>query len=137
MEIKNFKDLDAWRIGMEAIEATYNLTASFPSGERFGLVSQMRRAAISIPSNVAEGQAVRAPRWTLRHVVIAIGSCAELETQLEAASLGFTNESDAEPLRATERLKQVLYGWRRAKERRIAITVSGAGMLIVAALLFG
>jgi len=104
---------------METIDVTYRLTSGFPAGERFGLVSQMRRAAVSIPSNVAEGQAVRAPRWSLRHIVIAIGSTAELDTQLEAAvRLGFVDESGSLPLRQVlERLQQLLYGLRRAKER--------------------
>ncbi|HYT74354.1 MAG TPA: four helix bundle protein [Vicinamibacterales bacterium] len=135
-EIRNYKDLDAWRIGMETIDVTYRLTSGFPAGERFGLVSQMRRAAVSIPSNVAEGQAVRAPRWSLRHIVIAIGSTAELDTQLEAAvRLGFVDESGSLPLRQVlERLQQLLYGLRRAKERRIAVTVSSAGVVILAAL---
>ena len=55
MEIKSYKDLDAWRVGMDLVEATYRFTANLPGGERFGLISQLRRAAISITSNVAEG----------------------------------------------------------------------------------
>lgn len=60
-EIRNFRDLIAWQVGMDVVQLTYELTVDFPKEERFGLVSQMRRASVSIPSNVAEGQAVKAP----------------------------------------------------------------------------
>ena len=118
---------------MEAVEETYRLTATFPDRERYGLISQMRRASLSIPSNVAEGQVIRAVRWSLRHVIIAIGSSAELDTQLEAAvRLTFVTEQGAKPLRdLLERLQQVLYGLRREKERRLA-----AGAATVALVLF-
>ena len=134
-EIRNYRDLDAWKLGMDAITTTYNLTRRFPVEERYGLVSQMRRAAVSIPSNVAEGQAVKAPRWCLRHVVTAIGSCAELDTQLEAAMrLGFVDETSAVPLQAQlQRLQSVLYGLRRHKERRLAAGVA----TVIAFLLAG
>lgn len=133
-EIRNFRDLDAWPLGMSAIEATYRLTERFPAGERFGLVAQMRRAAVSIPSNVAEGQAVRAASWSRRHVVIAIGSSAELDTQLEAAiRLGFVHGSEAKPLQELlSRLQQVLYGLRRHKERRLAAGAAGVVSLVLA-----
>ncbi len=65
-EIATYKDLHAWQVGMDTVTLTYELTADFPASERFGLVSQMRRAAVSIPSNVAEGKGVMQPRWTLR-----------------------------------------------------------------------
>ena len=83
--VRSFRDLDAWQMGMRAVELTYRLTADFPDTERFGLVSQMRRAAVSVPSNVAEGQAVRSTRWSLRFFAIAIASLSELDTQLEVA----------------------------------------------------
>jgi four helix bundle protein len=83
-DITTFRDLHAWQVGMDAVTLTYEVTADFPLEERYGLLSQMRRAALSIPSNVAEGQGVVKPRWSLRYVVNAIGSSLELETQLEA-----------------------------------------------------
>jgi four helix bundle protein len=129
--IRTFKDLDAWKVGMDVIDATYSITTRFPSDERFGLVSQMRRAAVSVPSNVAEGQAVKSYRWSLRHVVIAIGSLAELQTQLEAAvRLKFITEADAAPIDSLlQRCQQILYGLRREKERRLA---TGAASVLVA-----
>ena len=131
MEIKSYKDLDAWRVGMDLVEATYRFTAHLPGDERFGLISQMRRAAISITSNVAEGHAVRAPRWTLRHIVVAIGSSAELETQLEAAvRLRFVSETAAGSVRLLiDREQKILYGLRRERERRIG--TAGISVLLI------
>jgi four helix bundle protein len=121
-EIKMFRDLHAWQVGMDTVVLTYKLTADFPLEERFGLVSQMRRASVSVPSNVAEGQAVKTPRWSLRHVVTAIGSATELETQLEAAiRLQFVSRERAQPLAdSIDRLQKLLYGIRRERQRRLA-----------------
>ncbi len=122
-QIRTYKDLDAWRLGMDVIEMTYELTADFPAEERYGLVSQMRRAALSIPSNVAEGQAVDSPKWTLRHINIALGSCAELETQLEASiRLKFLIVEQAHSLsELLTRVRKVLYGLRRERRRRLVV----------------
>ena len=135
-DIKTFRDLHAWQVGMDTIVLTYEVTADFPSDERFGLTSQMRRASVSIPSNVAEGQGVRAPRWSLRHLVIAIGSATELETQLEAAiRLQFVSRDRARALASSiDRLQKLLYGMRREKERRLGMSV--AGVVTIALLVF-
>lgn len=128
-EIKTFRDLHAWQVGMDTMVMTYELTAAFPPQERFGLVSQMRRASVSVPSNVAEGQAVGAPRWSLRHIVTAIGSASELETQVEAAiRLKFVARERAQPLvDSIDRLERLLYGMRREKRQRLAISLASAG----------
>jgi len=76
------KDLLVWQRAMLLAESIYRITRSFPSEERFGLVSQMRRAAVSIPSNIAEGAARRTSAEYLSFLHIARGSLAELETQL-------------------------------------------------------
>jgi four helix bundle protein len=131
-DVRSFRDLDAWQLAMDAVEKTYTLTSSFPDEERFGLISQMRRAAVSVPSNVAEGQAVRAPKWNLRHLVTAIGSLAELDTQLEVARrLRFVAKDRALDLQQTiDRLRQLLYGLRREKERRIGLAIGGTATLL-------
>ena len=77
-----YQELKAWQTAMALIAEVYRLTARFPHSERFGLVQQMRRAAISISSNLAEGHVRRSKREFLRFVVIALGSLAELESQL-------------------------------------------------------
>ncbi len=83
--VVTYRDLDAWKRGMYLVEAFYRLTSLLPSDERFGLCSQMQRAAVSIPANIAEGN-VRLHRGDyLRHLSIARGSLAELETMVIAA----------------------------------------------------
>ena len=135
-EIKSFRDLDAWQVAMDVVELTYLVTADFPDGERYGLVSQMRRAATSVPSNIAEGHGVRATRWGLRHIITAIGSSCELDTQLEVAlRLEFVPQGAIRDLRAgIDRLQKLLYGIRRERQRRLGLTISGT--LLLAALAF-
>jgi four helix bundle protein len=78
----SFKDLRAWQRAMELALSIYKLTADFPSNERFGLTSQMRRAAVSVPSNIAEGYARSTTGEYLLFLGHARGSCSELETQI-------------------------------------------------------
>jgi four helix bundle protein len=84
-DIRSFRDLDAWNAGMNLVVTTYELCRLLPSTEQFELGRQMRRAAISIPSNIAEGHASGPRGRYLYHVRIALGSLAELDTQLELA----------------------------------------------------
>lgn len=79
------EDLDAWKLGMDVVDAVYQLTASFPREEMFTLTSQMRRAAISIPTNIAEGAAKESDKDKLRFYIISRGSLSELETELKIA----------------------------------------------------
>jgi len=94
-QIVTYKDLIVWQRAMELVVAIYELTECFPNTERYGLSSQMRRAAVSIPSNIAEGRR-RGGRKEYRYfLVIAYGSGAELETQLEIAKkLSFSGDSE-------------------------------------------
>ena len=78
----SYRDLIAWKKGMELVKAVYNATDSFPQHEIYGLVSQLRRAAVSIPSNIAEGQAHYTNPEFVRFLRHARGSLAEIETQL-------------------------------------------------------
>jgi four helix bundle protein len=90
--IVSYRDLVAWQRAMDLAEAVYRLTRTFPPEERFVLSAQMRRSAISVPSNVAEGQRVQRSRYA-NHLLIALGSHAELETQaLLAHRLGFISD---------------------------------------------
>jgi four helix bundle protein len=81
--INSYRDLKVWQLGMEIAERVYHLTAKFPVDERFGLTSQLRRAAVSVPANIAEGHARAFTKEYLRHLSIAVGSLAEVETYLE------------------------------------------------------
>ncbi len=69
----NHKDLDVWKKSMDLVELIYSLTSQFPTDEKFGLVSQMRRAAVSIPSNIAEGAARKGDKELIQFLMIAIG----------------------------------------------------------------
>ena len=90
MPIKNYQDLIAWQKAMDFAEVIYKVTKAFPREQQYGLTAQMRRAAVSIPSNIAEGQGRRTDPVFRQHLSIAHGSLREVETQaLLAARLGF------------------------------------------------
>ncbi|MBK9161538.1 MAG: four helix bundle protein [Nitrosomonadales bacterium] len=82
---KPHEQLDAWKFAMQLVKAVYQLTADFPVEERYGLAQQMRRAAVSIPSNIAEGAGRNGAKEYLHFIGISRGSLAELETQLQLA----------------------------------------------------
>ncbi len=84
-KVEGYRDLIVWQKSITLVKQIYQLTQNFPDDEKFGLISQMRRAAISIPSNIAEGQARRTTGDYVRFVSIAEGSLAELDTQLIVA----------------------------------------------------
>ncbi len=81
-KIKSFKDLKIWQKGIEIVNDIYQITKTFPKEEMFGLISQMRRAAVSIPSNIAEGFKRIHNKEYQQFLYTALGSAAELETQL-------------------------------------------------------
>lgn len=81
-KIKNHKDLDIWILSMDLVTKVYVLTSDYPSTEKFGLIAQMRRAAVSIPSNIAEGFARQTTKELIQFLYISNGSLSELETQL-------------------------------------------------------
>ena len=120
-EIKSYEDLEVWKLGIELTLRTYSIVARFPSSERFELSSQIRRAAVSIPSNIAEGHARRQPKPFLNHVNIALGSLAEVSTGLVLAMrLGFVSQDIFdEEQRETAQLGRMLHGLASSLERRI------------------
>ena len=90
-----FRNLTVWQKGMDLAERVYASTEKFPRSEMYGLISQLRRAAVSIPSNIAEGKAIGGQSYP-RHLKIALGSQAELETQIElACRLKMLTDADA------------------------------------------
>ncbi len=84
-EIKTFRDLIAWQKAMELARIVYKMTGQMPESEKFGLTSQMRRAAVPVPSNIAEGYARQSTADYLKYLRIARASLAELMTQVELA----------------------------------------------------
>ena len=123
MAAQTFRDLDAWKLGMEYVLAIYALTEKFPRDERYGLTSQLRRAAVAIPSNISEGHP-QGSRTYLRYVVIALGSIAECETQVEIARrLNYASPADVASSDAIAGdLRRVLFGLRRSLRRKVAAT---------------
>jgi four helix bundle protein len=133
MSVKTYRDLDTWQVGMTVVEQTYQLTNWLPDSERFGLCSQMRRASISIPSNVAESHGRGLVRGCLYFLSVSIGSTAELDTQMEAARrLRFVSTEQARELQSSiDRVRPLLYGLRREKERQLAKPVASVLVFLV------
>jgi four helix bundle protein len=97
----SFRDLKVWRDAMDLVVDIYAVTKTFPADERFGLTAQLRRAAVSVPSNIGEGKRRRRPRARAHHLDIALGSQGEIEVQLEIAHrIGFLSRSDYERMTA-------------------------------------
>ena len=84
-KLKSYKDLEVWKVAMDLVMDIYRITGSFPSSELYGLSSQMRRCAVSIPSNIAEGAGRRNTKEFIQFLYISNGSLSELETQIEIA----------------------------------------------------
>ena len=104
-KIKNFQDLRIWQIGIEAVKDIYILTKKFPKEELYGLTSQMRHSAVSIPTNIAEGFRRYHNKEYKQFLYIGLGSCAELETQIIIANeLDYINETDK-----TELIEKIKY----------------------------
>ena len=82
MDVRSYRDLKVWQMALDLAEMIYSVTSTFPKAEVFGLTSQVQRAAVSVPSNIAEGHARDSTKEFLRFISIAQGSLAELETQL-------------------------------------------------------
>src|SRR6266849_9407303 len=96
--IRSFRDLRVWKQSMELAETIYQVTKTFPDTERYGLISQLRRAAASVASNIAEGH-TRSLGNYIRHLLISNGSLAEMETQLILSQrLGILSTADADQL---------------------------------------
>jgi carbamoyl-phosphate synthase large subunit len=112
---KHYKDLLVWQKGMLLAKLVYQLTQKFPIEERYGLTSQLRRAAVSVPSNIAEGQARKGTNEFLQFLSIAEGSLAELDTQLSlSVELGFSQQPAVEPaLKEIDELQKMLVSLKR------------------------
>lgn len=119
--VRSYRDLQVWQRAMTLVVHCYRHTELFPRSELYGLTGQLRRAAVSIPSNIAEGHERQSPKEFLHHLSIASGSLAELETQIELAMrLNDLVTDDAESLllECTE-VGRMLGGLRKAVRARI------------------
>lgn len=110
------KNLDAWKVSMKLVEIIYKLTSGFPSVEKFGLCSQMRRAAISVPSNIAEGAADRTKSQFINYLSNAVGSLSELDTQLELSlRLEYINENEYQNVfQQLDKTKALVFGLKKS-----------------------
>jgi four helix bundle protein len=113
---QSYRDLLVWQKSMALAKEVYKITAGFPPEEKFGLISQMRRAAVSVPSNIAEGQARNTTGEFVQFISHAEGSLAELDTQLSlAVELNFLSLEKAKPcMDAIAELRRMSNGLRRA-----------------------
>jgi len=120
-KIGHFRELRVWQGGMDIVLAVYRLSGQFPKSELYGLTSQLRRAAVSVPSNIAEGHTRATTKEYLNSVSIAQASLAEVETQLEiSARLGYLPGTGlAAALTQTNSLGKQLYALRDALKKRI------------------
>ena len=118
-KLRSHRDLDVWHYAMELSEEVYDLTAKFPKEEMYGLTSQLRRAAVSIVSNIAEGAARQTRKEFTQFIYCAVGSTAEVEAQLELAiRLGYASRQDAKvALDKRESIVRMLYGLIKSLKR--------------------
>jgi len=119
MSTPNYRDLKVWQKSMKLVSAIYMLTKKLPESERFVLTSQLQRAAISVPSNIAEGRGRGTDKEFIRFIHITLGSLAEIDTQLElAVRLGYCQQKDILEM-ATEvlEIRKMLFALKRALTR--------------------
>ena len=110
MAVLEHKKLEVWQSSMDFVIKVYALFEQFPSEEKFGLVAQLRRAAVSIPSNIAEGCSRNSPKETIQHLYFSLGSLSEVETQLILSErLGFV-KLDGDIMPTIGEIRNMLYG---------------------------
>jgi len=107
---RSFRDLDVWKLAVGLSKEIYLITARFPASELYGLTNQLRRAAISIPSNIAEGQGRHSNKVFRQYLYVAIGSLGELETQLIIAKeINYITSEELGPMVANlDRIRKMI-----------------------------
>ena len=118
--VRSYRDLEVWKKAMALVTECYRLSADFPKTEMYGLTSQLRRSAVSIPSNIAEGHARQYTQEFLHFLAVAQGSLAELETQLMLSErLHFTRSDQLQALlEQTDHINRMLTKLKAALERK-------------------
>jgi four helix bundle protein len=121
MAVKDYRELIVWQKAMDLVEHIYRYTKGFPREEVYGLSSQLRRAAVSVPSNIAEGNARTTTRDFLHFLSIAYGSIKEIETQvLIAERLGYDQEKHtAELMGSTDEIARLISGLSNSLKRKL------------------
>jgi four helix bundle protein len=119
--MKSYQDLEVWQKAMDLVVLCYKITEKFPKNETYGLASQLQRAAISIPANIAEGRHRQHSKEFLQHLSIAYASLAELETHIQIAGrLDFINQDKIDDLLIrTGEIGRMLNGLRRSIDKKI------------------
>jgi four helix bundle protein len=121
MGVSSYRDLIVWQKAMDFVDLCYDLTALFPKSEQFNLVSQLQRAAVSVPSNIAEGQGREHTREFINHLSIARGSLYEAETQIQIAERRkyiISNDVNT-ALNLSAEIARMLHGLIQALERKL------------------
>ena len=121
MAVQSYRQLIVWQKAMELVKLVYDLTRKFPKEELFGLTLQIRKAVVSVPSNIAEGQGRRSTREFTRHLSIAYGSLMETETQgmIAEMQLYITPDECAELLFRTAEVGKLVNGLSNSLERKL------------------
>jgi four helix bundle protein len=116
-----YKDLKVWQKALELTKLIYEITRTFPTDEKFGLTNQIRRASVSVPSNIAEGAGRNSDKEFIQFLAIATGSCYEVETQLIIAiELKYIAEAE-EVFKLTEEIQKMLFAFsNKLKQKNIA-----------------
>jgi four helix bundle protein len=122
MEVKSYKDLEVWQKAMDLVVKCYQTTKGFPKSEVYGLASQLQRAAVSIPANIAEGRERKYSKEFVQHLSIAYSSLAELETHIQIAQrLNYISSVEMEKLLGkTSEIGRMINGLRKSIEKRNA-----------------
>ena len=117
--MKTHKDLDVWKLSRELVSDVYRVSADFPKSELYGLTNQIRRSVVSIPSNIAEGSARQGNKEFIHFLYVALGSLAELETQLFLViDLNYLKE-DKKIFKKLERIRMMLLGLIRSIKQKM------------------
>ena len=109
---RSYRDLDVWKLSIGLVKEIYQITNKFPASENFGLTHQIRKAAVSIPANVAEGQGRNSSKEFRQFLAISLGSVAELETHLIIAKeIEYINSEELDPLLSLlDRIRKMIKG---------------------------
>jgi four helix bundle protein len=120
--IRTYRDLIVWQDSMDLVVTIYRITATFPKEERYSLVDQLRRAAVSVPSNIAEGHGRSRTGDYLRHLSVAVGSLSEVETQVQIARRleYIAADDESRLLKACNAIAKMLGGLIRSLRKRLA-----------------